>query len=126
MWNDVGSVRRDRGERCLNSLDFPEFGEGKGGEEETGLGRKRKRAVGDDLGPDGEGLEADVVLERGKEKLMRLAKLEREFLELALEALGEVVGEEGMRGIRVFVMVTLLFGELYVCGGDMSRRKVER
>ena len=95
MYNDFGSLNRDRLEQNLNSVNFPEF-------------HRQKN------------LETDDVL---KERLFDLAKFERKSLELCLNELKEVTGESVMMFMRTFVNVTDMYGQIYVEKDIASRMK---
>ncbi|MCJ1245726.1 hypothetical protein MMC30_002930 [Trapelia coarctata] len=99
QYNDYGSIARDRAERNLNSLDFPEFNQGLG---------DGKTMMGFNI--DGE-REREA---RKKEDLFWLAEYEREGLERAVERLGDVVEGGTMERMRLFVDVTDLYGQIYV------------
>lgn len=121
MYNDYGSLARDRAELNLNSVDFPEFGRGGS---------------------------VDVVRdERKKEALFSLADYERSCLDLALGGLEtqgrmeEEVGPETFDSTatvnshakrlhgrkmaiwRMFCDVTDLYGQIYVVRDIASRMK---
>lgn len=105
MYNDYGSVERDRAERNLNSIDFPEFGAC--ADAENGL------AVGTKEGQENEAkLNEEVKKKKGE--LLSIAEYERECLGLAMRRLEEVVPASTMRRLEVFVDVTDLFGQIYV------------
>lgn len=97
MYNDYGSVGRDREERKLNSINFPDFDVDHGpdateGNVESGEMREKRR----------------------KGDLMALAEYERECLDHSLRRLeGEVDGAV-MEKLRLFVNVTDLYGQIYV------------
>ena len=95
MYNDYGSLRRDRLERNLNSLHFPEFHEAPA-------------------------LEEDEVLKR---RLFQLASYERKSLDLAVSELGLISHERVMRFVRMFVDVTDMYGQIYVEKDIASRMK---
>ena len=95
MYNDYGSLRRDRLEGNLNSLHFPEFQEAPS-------------------------LEDDEVLKR---RLFQLASYERKSLDLAVGELGLISHERVMRFIRMFVDVTDMYGQIYIEKDIASRMK---
>ena len=99
MYNDYGSVQRDRAERNVNSLDFPEFHVGVGG----GGGQEKA--------------------DQRKADLMYLAEYERECLNRALERLGGMTEKGTMTRVRLFVNVTDLYGQIYVARDIASRMK---
>lgn len=96
MYNDYGSVARDREERSLNSLNFPEFHEDD---------RRGRRDIGS----------LEVISEDElRERLIKVAQYERGCLELSVRRLKEEVGEKTWRALMVFVNVTDLYGQIYV------------
>lgn len=95
MYNDCGSVVRDRQEKNLNSLNFPEFHVAQSSEE-------------------------DEVL---KERLMSLAAFERKCLGLAVGELEPESQEIVMRFMRFFINVVDLYGQIYVAKDIGSRVK---
>ena len=110
MYNDFGSLNRDRAERNLNSVDFPEL---------------KDHEYGSD------GVPGDAEL---KARLMKLAELEREFLSCAkrrLEREVDTIG--GMHGnsnrdlakrfVDCFVRITDCYGQIYVVKDIASRMK---
>jgi hypothetical protein len=99
QYNDYGSVARDRLERNLNSLDFPEFHAGL----VTDVGQSEK--------------ESDTTQQeqRIKADLMWIAEYERAGLKSAIAALSCVsIDSRTMKALRVFVNVTDLYGQIYV------------
>lgn len=85
MYNDYGSLARDKAEQNLNSLDFPEFDPaGRGGRGEEG-----KRAA-----------------------LWKMAVFERKALDLATEELLREQDVDGIaaRFLKMFVDVTDMYG----------------
>ncbi|KAL8670983.1 MAG: hypothetical protein Q9168_004497 [Polycauliona sp. 1 TL-2023] len=87
MENDVGSVRRDRKEGNLNSVDFEEFGIGDAEEED---------------------------LQTKLRSLRRLAAYERGCAEVALEKLNKAgVAEKVLRGLKACSNAVDLFGQIY-------------
>jgi hypothetical protein len=87
MYNDFGSVTRDREERNLNSINFSEFHLGQTG---------------------------DATDETHKEELLRLAHYERKCLDLALEQLKEHVAQKTWRVVKALCDVTDLYGQMYI------------
>ena len=95
VYNDLGSMNRDREEKNLNSADF--------------LNGSRHR----------EKEERDA---KGREMLLGLAAYERSCLDGALEKLKMVCGSEGEEGtgagfwraVKTFVEVTDLYGQMYL------------
>lgn len=104
MQNDLGSVRRDREEKNLNSLDFPEF--------RTSTDIQRSG----DGGNDGVAKEGSADWENQKRKdLLWLADHERESVELAFEKLEQSgITSYTKEMLRLFVRVTDLYGQMYV------------
>lgn len=114
MYNDIGSVARDRDEGNLNSVNFPEF----------------------------HGAGADGVLdaEAGKKELFGLAEYERGCLVVALRRLDEAGRSGGGAGgldaeagrlhgrrmqiWRMFADVTDLYGQIYIVRDIASRMRV--
>ena len=112
MYNDYGSISRDRAEKNLNSVNFPEFDNRNGAIHE----RSEDEAQGD--GHDDE--------QKAKEALFRLATYEREFLLSALRNLKVLAGnnKQKLRKWEVFSMfvdVTDLYGQIYVVKDIASR-----
>ena len=95
MYNDFGSLARDRLEQNLNSLNFTEF-------------------HGPNLRDSEEALKA---------RLFSLAAYERKCLELTLHELETLTNERVMRFMRTFVNVTDLYGQIYVEKDIASRVK---
>ena len=93
MYNDYGSLMRDRLEKNLNSFNFPEFGSG---------GKA----------------EAD---ERLKERLFGLAQYERKCLEMSLGELQKVSSDETIKILKMFCNVTDTYGQIYVLKDIASR-----
>ncbi|KAI3325970.1 hypothetical protein HD806DRAFT_429094 [Xylariaceae sp. AK1471] len=98
MCNDLGSMVRDANERCLNSLNFPEF-----------VCRCSSKSTDDD----------DEVRARKAEPLWIAQHYEEHGLETALELLvlelRRDVGGEGLMGhIRFFFDLTMLYGHIYI------------
>lgn len=120
QYNDYGSVARDRAEKNLNSVDFPEF-DARGGDAgammmDQGSGESRApEATGDG--------EKCADEERKKSELMWLAQYERECLKLALGKLRAEVPETVMNAVELFVRVTDLYGQIYVARDIASRMK---
>ncbi|KAI0425477.1 Ent-kaurene synthase [Xylaria sp. FL1042] len=100
MDNDYGSVKRDRLEKNLNSIDFPEF---------------RQENERDEENPeyDTSGLfkPNDKIL---RERLMSVSQYERECLGAALKRLKPEIAPACWQALQVFVKVTDLYGQIYV------------
>lgn len=114
LYNDFGSVERDRLEANINSINFPEF---------HGCAAPRTEEEG------AAAAEHEVKL---KEDLLELAKHERQSADVAAERLlGELEGKgeaggarkkkEKADAIRLFIGVTRLYADLYVAR-DLSNR----
>lgn len=86
LYNDFGSVTRDRSENNLNSLNFPEFSH-----------------------PQGENTDATL-----KQRLMEVATYERMCLDASLDKLREITSEEVWKVVKAFCDVTNLYGEMYI------------
>ncbi|KAI0847854.1 Ent-kaurene synthase [Daldinia vernicosa] len=98
MYNDHGSVARDRDEDNLNSVNFPEFH----------LGVRK--------GPD-----AEQVI---KQELIGIAEYEREGLERAMSAVENDLGDSNlMDALKVLIDVTDLYGQIYVQRDLTARNK---
>lgn len=95
MYNDIGSMSRDREENNLNSLDFPEFCRGQDPQK-------------------------DVIL---KAQLYQLASHERKCLDMAIDGLKPTNTKLMERFLQTFVAVTDLFGQIYVEKDIASRMK---
>ncbi len=87
IYNDLGSVLRDRREANLNSVDFPEF------------------QVSSKPGESEDSIKAD---------LLRVAEYERKCLDGALAALRGICEEKLWRAVKVFCDVTDLYGQMYM------------
>jgi hypothetical protein len=86
QYNDFGSIARDRTERNINSINFPEFHDEEGKVDEKKL----------------------------KAELFEIAEYERECLKLATSKLEEKVPQMVLIVFRLFVDVTDLYGQIYV------------
>ena len=106
QYNDFGSIARDRAEKNLNSVNFPEF------HEYTRMGTAKYEAT---IEKDGQRL---------KEELMWIAEYERTCMSMTAEKFEEVGLEERTKHIlRVFIDVTDLYGQIYVARDIASRMK---
>ena len=85
LYNDYGSVARDREEDNLNSIQFPEFARNGG--------------------------QTDDVL---KEQLFNIAEYERRCLEHSLVELQKLVSAEVFSAIKVFCSTADMYGQMYV------------
>ncbi|KAL9040191.1 MAG: hypothetical protein Q9180_002064 [Flavoplaca navasiana] len=95
MYNDYGSLARDRAEMNLNCLNFPEF--------HTGDGPRGEEAL--------------------KRELFRLAEYERDCLVLTVKRMTTECHEELVRFVQTFVNVTDMYGQIYVERDVASRLK---
>jgi hypothetical protein len=97
-------VARDLAENNLNSLDFAEFG---------GLQANRDGSTSD-------------TARKAKNELMNIAGFERSCMDIAMQQLVKVLGEENpvMTQMQVFVDVTDLWGQVYVLK-DLTGRFVQ-
>ena len=116
MYNDYGSVRRDREERNLNSVDFPEFSDGNDAVDND---NDKGNGVGSEGGSNGMEDDGKRKWEEKKEaanksELMQIAEYERECMGLAMRRLEEVVAPSTMQALDLFVDATDLFGQIYV------------
>jgi len=93
MYNDYGSLVRDRLEKNLNSVNFPEFGSA----EEAGT---------------------DTAL---KDRLFRLADYERRCLDMALAELRKAGRGDTVGIVKMFCNVTDTYGQIYVLKDIASR-----
>ena len=112
QYNDYGSVTRDRAEKNLNSVNFPEFGAG------TKVHREDESHALDATDD-----EKTADENEKKQQLMWLAQYERECLEMALGKLRGEVAETVMNAVDLFVRVTDLYGQIYVARDIASRMK---
>lgn len=93
MYNDYGSMSRDRDECNLNSVDFPEF----------------------HISADDGHLPAEDITQRVKSKLMEVAEYERRALNQAFQELENTVGSgKFINAVKLFIDVTDLYGQIYV------------
>lgn len=95
MYNDLGSVARDRQEKNLNSLDFCEF-----------------HGSSD--------IRSDHEL---KDELYQLAAYERQCVGMTMTELRAVSSEPKAQFVQAFINVTDLFGQIYVEKDIASRMK---
>ena len=87
IYNDLGSVLRDRREANLNSVDFPKF------------------QVSSKPGVSEDSIKAD---------LLRVAGYEKKCLDSALVALRGICEEKLWRAVKVFCDVTDLYGQMHI------------
>jgi hypothetical protein len=103
QYNDLGSVLRDKEERNLNSINFPEF-------------------VVDDK--DTAATEEELV-GRKKRDLLAVAEYERRCLDRVLGELELIMDCKTMEKLRLLVQVTDLYGQIYVVS-DIGIRQDNR
>ena len=105
QYNDYGSIVRDRAEKNINSVNFPEFC----GEESTGAAPKT----------------VAQSEQKFKDDLMWVAEYERECCMTALDRLENETGLDARtkRILRMFVDVTDLYGQIYVAKDIASRMR---
>ncbi|ODM14970.1 hypothetical protein SI65_09722 [Aspergillus cristatus] len=106
QYNDYGSIVRDRAEKNLNSVNFPEFCEDA---EKAGAGPKTVAQVEQKL----------------KDNLMWVAEYERECCMTALDRLENETGLDTRtkRILRMFVDVVDSYGQIYVARDIASRMR---
>ncbi|KAI1136024.1 Ent-kaurene synthase [Hypoxylon sp. FL0543] len=103
MYNDYGSISRDRDEGNLNSINFPEFHL--------------------DLGDMESDADIETAVRNVKEELMSIAEYERRALNAAVAELAAQLGKgQLLNAVRLFVNVTDLYGQIYVVK-DIATRK---
>ncbi|KAF7862707.1 hypothetical protein EAF04_007580 [Stromatinia cepivora] len=100
MYNDYGSLARDKAEKNLNSVNFPEF----------------EHCVASGAGGDGRS-----DLEERKSALMAMAEYERECLLVIKARLRPLVDERVRDVLDIFFNVTDLYGQIYVARDIASR-----
>ena len=126
QYNDYGSATRDKQERNLNSLDFPEFQPHVDGDpQDHNVDSGRNAYSMPTAGRNKEGTNAHSMMGM-KKTLMEIADFERANVQLALQQLRQTLQSSAtMDAIQVFVNVTDLFGQLYVVKDIASRVKTE-
>ena len=113
MYNDYGSIQRDRLERNLNSINFPDFIDGDGaGAEELANRSSSFSKVNDDA--------SETAC---KEKLFHVAEYERKCLQLAIAEARAVISKRTAGCLEVFINVTDLYGQIYVVKDIASRMR---
>jgi hypothetical protein len=103
MYNDYGSIARDKDEKNLNSVNFPEF---ENRVPDSGLVVFEKQRLG---------------LEERKRELFDMAEYERSCVESAKERLFPLLRPNVREILNVFVNVTDLYGQIYVARDIASR-----
>ena len=107
MYNDYGSVARDRLEMNLNSVNFPEFGDdGK----VNGLINGKEQ-----------GQTQSAWGSESKPKLLRLAEYERDCFKTALSRLEHILTSRVTKALLAFCNTAEAYGQLYVVR-DISAR----
>lgn len=101
MYNDFGSVARDREDQNLNSIDFPEFADNHTDQDER----------------------------TAKEVLFRLAQYEQSCLDAAMARLDKLCRDDARKRrkldiFRVFCSATDLYGQIYVVRDISVRRSM--
>jgi hypothetical protein len=130
MYNDYGSVVRDKAEANLNSLDFTEFHYDGAKGANAGIANAKANGVNGEHrnGTEhAEGVATEEAEERKrKEQLMEISEFEREGMEHAMRRLGEIVpSKTAIDMLRVFIDVTDTFGLVYV-QKDISSTKTKK
>lgn len=106
QYNDASSIMRDRLERNLNSINFPEFSD------------EKTAAEADEKGA-GKGIDAR---ERWlKDELLWVAEYERKCYVQALGLLEREVEPKIIEGLKVIIDVTDLYGQLYLARDITTR-----
>lgn len=106
MYNDYGSLARDRLETNLNSINFPEFCDG----------NENFRTSGDDKAHSQDAFEQEL-----KSKLLRLTEYERDCFKKALSHLDGMLEKRVTKALTSFSNTAELYGQLYVVR-DISAR----
>ena len=114
LYNDYGSVQRDRKEWNLNSINFVEL---RSGSDTLNL----ETESGDSAANNKISCVADADAQ-AKACLYELAEYERRRMHFALDELKAAAGQEMMDMVDVFVTVTDLFGQIYVVKDIASER----
>ncbi|KAF7935774.1 hypothetical protein EAE99_002754 [Botrytis elliptica] len=105
MYNDYGSLARDKAEKNLNSVNFPEF----------------EKCAGSSTSSDATEKQTTAELQERKSALMEMAEYERECLLIVKARLRPLVDEKVRGVLDVFVNVTDLYGQIYVARDIASR-----
>ncbi|KAF7881618.1 uncharacterized protein EAF02_006306 [Botrytis sinoallii] len=105
MYNDYGSLARDKAEKNLNSVNFPEF----------------EKCAGTSTSSDATEKQTTAELQERKSALMEMAEYERECLLIVKARLRPLVDEKVRGVLDVFVNVTDLYGQIYVARDIASR-----
>ncbi|MCJ1405109.1 hypothetical protein MMC11_008335 [Xylographa trunciseda] len=108
QYNDYGSLKRDREERNLNSVNFPEFH----GEPSNAVSKDKSSLSEEEI----EAREQDI-----KAALFEIAEYERECLMSVMHKIDERVPIRVMNMLNLFVGITDLYGQIYVARDIASR-----
>lgn len=108
MYNDYGSVVRDRDEDDLNGVNFPEFSTQSKGEDSNGADDGEEEEMG-----------------KKKKQLLELAKYEERCVDGGMKELEGLCGERVMGVVRVFRSVVDVYNQMYVAR-DLSPRLGDR
>lgn len=108
MYNDYGSVVRDRDEDNLNGVNFPEFSTQSKGEDSNGADDGEEEEMG-----------------KKKKQLLELAKYEERCVDGGMKELEGLCGERVMGVVRVFRSVVDVYNQMYVAR-DLSPRLGDR
>ncbi|KAI0534240.1 hypothetical protein GGR58DRAFT_520551 [Xylaria digitata] len=108
QYNDYGSVMRDNAEGNLNSLHFPEFTDR---DEQTLSSQMTAENDGEDS------------LEKAKGLLMKVAGMERAFMQVCWEALSPSLDKDVRTKLKAFIDVTDLFGQIYMARDIASKAR---
>ncbi|KAF4628001.1 hypothetical protein G7Y89_g10156 [Cudoniella acicularis] len=111
MYNDYGSIARDRAEGNLNSVDFSEF---------AGNGARHENSC---EASNGSKSWEEENLEMKKKSLIELAEYERSCVLATKERLVPLVSERVADIFNVFINVTDLYGQIYVARDIASRMR---
>lgn len=128
MYNDFGSVARDKEEENLNSINFAEFYRKSSMNDlrsaESVLMATNRNATQTTTTPPLNVHEQILAMTQAKDDLMALAEYERSHMKAAFQSLGEVVrSTKVIEKIQVFVNVTDTFGQMYVVKDIASRKQ---
>ena len=108
LYNDYGSVARDRDECNLNSVNFPEFSLPAAVTTPHGARKTREGEQGHDGDADDDD-DASV-----KAELLQLAEYERRCLMASLAELRPLVGEDVFATLSIFYNSADMYGQMYV------------
>jgi hypothetical protein len=122
MYNDYGSLARDREEGNLSCTDFLVRASDSAGEAAKGLNGARAPDRQNQGEAKRQKTDAEWSNAAAKDQLMSLAQFERQCMKLALERLKDT----GLKGkifeaLLLFIDITDMFGQIYVVK-DIGRR----